>query len=117
MEATRSQKSDAIAGLLGLAGYRYLLEDLDESQQDLAAAMIGAKTDAELLRLSRLWQVVYKVVDFLRDHPQHLRNEIEAEREAARVEGDEYETALPHERALLLRTIEQVAKTKVPKGR
>lgn len=78
-QLTPSQRREAIASLHGYPPYRYLLEDLAEVVESCLAALGKAKTEAEVLRAGRVYQVAFSFYTALTEHPQNLREQIDLE--------------------------------------
>jgi len=70
-------KTALIASLVENVGFRYLVEELEAGLEDVLGGLANAKSDAETLRLARLFQAVWRLVQHLKDHPASLRDEIE----------------------------------------
>jgi hypothetical protein len=108
------ERREAIASLTGHRGYRFLLEELGEGVNvELLAAMASAKTDDQLLRVARVWQVTYKFWSYLNSEPHKVRHELEHEQQAALEEAKyqmpEGAPPFPIERQKLLEQLENIA--------
>lgn len=109
MTLSSADRREAIASLASSASFQIFCDLVEESLGDVTAAMVGAKTDGELLRVARLWQVYFKYLALMRTTPQAIRDEALRELNEARAEGADPVVlgGLPWGRAQLLRQIEQ----------
>lgn len=103
-----------IASLTGHAPYLLLLRHLEAVTAETLNNLTSCKTDKEMLQVSRLYQTQKQFLDTMRYIPESLARELEIEKNNA-VEagvGDEYDyqQALPRNRAMLLKNIEQKVK-------
>ncbi len=76
---TEKQRQEAIASLQGYPPYTYLLQDLAEVLESCLAALAKAKTEPELVRAGRVYQVAFSFYTALTEHPQNLKSQIQAE--------------------------------------
>ena len=99
---------DAIASLVGNRPYQLLLSEVEASIQDILGAMSLAVTNEELLFHGRLWQALFRILNYLKTTPEQFKQEIEEE--IKNQPWQAYASALPPERMKLLMAIEQTAK-------
>jgi len=59
--------------------YRAVVAEVEKALQDFKAGMEAARTDTDIVRLARYWQVTERVLRTLRESPEIFR-EIMAER-------------------------------------
>ena len=74
-----TQRREAVASLAGYPPYRYLLEDVAEVVESCLAALAKAKTEPELVRAGRVYQVAFSFYTALTEHPQNIKEQIQAE--------------------------------------
>lgn len=80
VQFSATERAEAIARLTGDLGYKFLIEDLGNLQHDVLASMSRASTDGEVLKLSRLWQALFRYWSILKDEPERLKDALEADR-------------------------------------
>lgn len=110
MALTDQQKQEALAELPGNLGFQVLLDILEEQQHATLARMAEAKTDAEVLRLARLWQAQFGYLNMMASQPQNMKQALEQQEEQfqAAMALDPGAPPFPPHRQQQLREIEEL---------
>ncbi len=106
---TEAQRREAIASLAGYPPYRYLLELVQEVVEACLVSLAKSKTEPELLKAARLYQVAFSFFSCLVEHPEKLREYVEEE---LALKQDPFDlTTLNPDRMRLLQEMDQAQQT------
>lgn len=80
---SHDDRRESIAALVGNMGYQALLKELEETINDTLVTLSTAKTEEQVVRFGRLYQVFFKYWHILKTTPETLRDELKKEQNDA----------------------------------